>query len=59
MNTRFDCTIDFHIQCLVCVFSFSTERRRSEEELREMDSKNKIMEDMASVYRIHMCVLFT
>lgn len=36
-----------------CTFSTSilyylTERRRSEEELREMDSKNKITEDMVS-----------
>lgn len=37
--------------CLVitqCFCSSNVERRRQEEELREMDSKNKITEDMVS-----------
>ena len=37
----------FQFQCFLYYF---TERRRSEEELREMDSKNKITEDMVGEF---------
>jgi len=39
-------TTTFHFSVLY----YLTERRRSEEELREMDSKNKITEDMVSEF---------